>query len=192
MRLWLGSLCILVATAAACSGDPPEKEMQEAQRAIDTARAAGAERYAATELSAAQEALAHAREAVGQRDYRLALSDALDSRERAQSAQKEATERRSAAREEATRAMSGAQGAITGARNRLKAAETAKVPARSLAEPRTAIANAEMRLQEARSAFDQGDFGSVVTKASSVTTDLTRTQREIEALSGPAGRRRRK
>lgn len=190
MRPWLGVLCILGATAS-CSGDPPDKEMQQAQSAIDAARAAGAERYAVSELGAAQEALAHAREAVGQRDYRLALSFALDSREQAQNTAKEATERRSAARDEATRALSAAQSALTGARNRLKAAEAAKLPARALGEPRAAIADAEGRVQEARSAFEQGDYGPVTSKASSVVTDLAKTMRDLEALTSPAVRRRR-
>ena len=34
----------------ACGGDPPEKEMQQAQGAIDAARAAGAEQYAARRI----------------------------------------------------------------------------------------------------------------------------------------------
>ena len=70
----------------ACGGEPPDKEMQQAQGAIDAARAAGADQYAHEEFAAAQEALTHANEAVEQRDYRLALNHALDSRERAQNA----------------------------------------------------------------------------------------------------------
>jgi hypothetical protein len=191
VRLWLAGFCVLVASAGACGGDPPDKEMQQAQGAIDAARTAGAERYATDELMAAQDALAHAREAVEQRDYRLALSFALDSRERAQNAAKEATERKAAAREEADRAMSAAQAALGGARNRLKIAEASRVPARALAEPRATIADAEHRVQEARTAFDHGDYAAVLPAASSVMSNLARTTRDLEALAAPAARRHR-
>ena len=76
-------------TGAAC-GDPPDKEMQQAQGAIDAARAAGADQYARDEFTAAEDALKRAHEAVDQRDYRQALNNALDARERAQTAAKEA------------------------------------------------------------------------------------------------------
>src|SRR4030088_2953978 len=85
--VWLIAVSIL---STACRGDPPEKEMQQAQGAIDAARAAGADQYAREEFTAAEEALKHAREAVDQRDYRAALNAALDARERAQTAAKEA------------------------------------------------------------------------------------------------------
>jgi hypothetical protein len=62
--------------AAACS-EPPSKEMNQAQGAIDAARAAGAEQYAADELKAAVDALAQYEVAVTARDYRLALAHAL-------------------------------------------------------------------------------------------------------------------
>ena len=48
-------LCALV-FCAGCS-EPPQKEMSEAQGAIDAARAAGAERYAVEEFRAATTAL---------------------------------------------------------------------------------------------------------------------------------------
>ena len=53
--------------------DPPDKEMQQAQSAIESARVAGAGEYAHDELAAAEQALKNAHDAVDQRDYRLAL-----------------------------------------------------------------------------------------------------------------------
>ena len=78
-RAW-ALLALLVLFTTACGGDPPDKEMQQAQGAIDAARAAGAAVYATEELAAAQLALTRAEEAVSARDYRLALNHALDSR----------------------------------------------------------------------------------------------------------------
>src|SRR4051812_29536358 len=64
-----------------CSGDPPDTEIRRAQTAIDQARAAGAERYARDEFVAAEDSLKQAHDAVTDRDYRLALTRALDSRD---------------------------------------------------------------------------------------------------------------
>ena len=191
MRQSLVVLCIVVAVAGACSGDPPDKEMQQAQSAIETARAGGAERFATTELKGAEEALAHARDAVGQRDYRLALSFALDARERAQSATKEAIDRKVALRDEAERTLGSAQTALLAARNRLKAAEVSKVQARILAESRSNIAAGEGRVQEARTAFEQGNFEAASAAASQAATALAQTARDLDALVAPAARRRR-
>jgi hypothetical protein len=182
---------MLAAIAGACSGDPPDKEMQQAQIAIDAARAAGADRYATGEFSAAQEALSHAHDAVNERDYRLALNYALDSRERAQNAVKEATERKAAARQEADQAISGALTALNSARNRLKTAEVSKVPARALAGPRNGINAAEKRVQEARAAMEKGEYTGATSTASNAAADLTRYAHDLDALMPPAARRRR-
>ena len=74
----LVATCLLATVA--CSA-PPEKEIQQAKVAIEAAKTAGAEQYAREEFAAAKEALTRADEAVTERDYRLALSHALDSRE---------------------------------------------------------------------------------------------------------------
>src|SRR5687768_10694125 len=74
--LWV----FLVALCTACA-EPPSKEMNQAQGAIDAARAAGAEQFAAAEFTAAVDALRRSEEAVAARDFRLALNHAIDSRE---------------------------------------------------------------------------------------------------------------
>jgi hypothetical protein len=60
LALLLGALVL----CAACS-EPPQKELDRAQGAIDAARAAGAERYATPEFSAATGALKEAARARG-------------------------------------------------------------------------------------------------------------------------------
>ena len=91
-RRLLLSLAVVAAMTGAACGDPPDKEMQQAQGAIDAARAAGADQYARDEFTAAEDALKRSHDAVAQRDYRLALNAALDARERAQTAAKEAAD----------------------------------------------------------------------------------------------------
>src|SRR5262245_17814971 len=85
----------------ACGADPPDKEIQQAQSAIEAARSAGAADYARDELTAAEQALKSSRDAVEQRDYRLALTSALDSRARAENAASAAVEQKTAAHAEA-------------------------------------------------------------------------------------------
>ncbi len=186
------SLVILVASlAAAACGDPPEKEMQQAQAAIDAARKAGAEQYAREDLTAAQETLKRAREAVDQRDYRLALNHALDSRERAQNAATLAAEHKATARTDAARALADASAALNDAQVKLKAAEVAHVAAGKLAEARAAIADGDRALQKARATVGQGEYVGVPGTLSGVIARLHATARDLDALVSSSPRRHR-
>jgi hypothetical protein len=71
MRAPLALLLPLLFLIAACSGSPPQKELDRAHGAIDAARAAGAEVYARETFAAATSALQQANDAVAQNDYRL-------------------------------------------------------------------------------------------------------------------------
>jgi hypothetical protein len=177
-----------------CGGEPPEKEMQQAQGALDAAQAAGAETYATEEYTAARQALANARDAVEQRDYRLALDRALDRRERAQTAAKQAADGTAAARVDADRAITAAQTDVNEAAASLKAAEAARVPARLLAEPRRAIDTAQNGVQEARAMFERGDYLKVAAAAKAATASLPAVLEQIEAAHAarPAPPRRRR
>jgi len=106
MRLWCRAClaCLLIVLATACTS-PPNKEMDQAQGAIDAARAAGADRYAPTEFAAATTALKNATDAVAQGDYRLALNHAIDSREQAQNAARVAADTRAKVRGDVERSI---------------------------------------------------------------------------------------
>ena len=181
-------------TGAAC-GDPPDKEMQQAQAAIDAARAAGADRFARDEFAAAEDALKRSHDAVAQRDYRQALNAALDARERAQVAAREATDRRTVARTDAERALTDADAALHEARAKLKAAETARASAKTLAAARTVIADGETAMQEAHATFERGDFLAAIDASHATAGRLRATTREVvESAPAPgrgAARRRR-
>jgi len=189
-RLRLPLVLTAVLLISAC-GDPPDKELQQARSAIESARGAGAEVYARDEFSAAESALKGANEAVDQRDYRLALNRALDARERAQNAEKEAVSRKAAARTEASRAVAAAGRALDEARSRLKTAEGARVPARVVAPARRSIADDEVAVQEARTAFGQGDFAHATEVAGAATTQLRAVAKDLESATAPAPRRRK-
>jgi hypothetical protein len=175
----------------ACADDPPDKEMREAQAAIDAARGAGADEFAHDEFAAAETTLAHAREAVQQRDYRLALNHALDSRERAQTAAKDAAVQQKSARADAQRALAAASTALAHAKARLKTAETAHKSTRTLADARRSIADGDEAVQKARAALDTGQYQDVTKALNDSAAHLAGAVPELDAAPGAAPRRRR-
>jgi hypothetical protein len=178
----------LAAAALACGGDPPDKEMQQAQGAIDAARAAGADQYAHDEFAAAQEALKHANEAVNDRDYRQALNFALDSRERAQNAAAMAADGKAAARVDADRAINAATGAVNELAQKLKTPD----PSRRAAAPlRKGLADGERALQEARAAFGTADYPTARKKAGEASEAVAAANKALDGSAGAANRRRR-
>jgi hypothetical protein len=189
-RRLLQSLAVLAAVAGAACGDPPDKEMQQAQGAIDAARAAGADQYARDEFAAAEDALKRSHEAVDQRDYRQALNTALDARERAQEAAKETVNKKAIARADATKAMADADAALHDSRARLRAAEAARAPARVLAAARKAIDNGEIAVQEARTAFDKGDYLGSIETSRAIAPALRAATRDLDGAAAAGGRRR--
>jgi hypothetical protein len=183
---------LLCGVLIASCGEPPNKEMNQAQGAIDAARAAGAEQYASQEFSAAIEALGHAQEAVAQHDYRLALSHALDSRERAQEAAKQAANQKAVVRSEAERGVSEITTLLAQAGAKLKTAEAARAPRRSLATSRKTVAEADKSVQEARAALARQDYLAARETAGGVADRLKVAIAEIDAalVVRPVRRRR--
>jgi hypothetical protein len=164
--------------------------MQQAQGAIDAARAAGADQYAREEFTAAEEALKKSHEAVEQRDYRQALNTALDARERAQAAAKESVNRKATARADATKALADADAALHNSRAKLKSAEAAHLAPRTLTVGRKAIDNGENAVQEARTAFDKGDYLAAIERARPVPSQLATATHDMDAASAAGNRRR--
>ncbi len=144
-RLAVRGFLIAAVLALTSSGEPPSKELHQAQGAIDAARAAGADAYATEDFGAAVDALKRAEDAVAQRDYRLALSQALDSRERAQAAAKLAASQKAAVRSEAERMLAEVTSAV--------AVAAARLP-RDAPRPPSEVVDLESALQSARQAMD--------------------------------------
>jgi hypothetical protein len=149
---------------AACA-EPPEKEMTEAREAIETARAAGAERYAPAEYKEATDAAQRSQRFVAERDYRQALSAALDARERAEAAAQAAAAGKETARVEAYAALKDVEAAIGQARSFVEA--SGERPPRTrperlhLSEVRRAIVVGNVALQKAREAAGREDYEAV-------------------------------
>lgn len=132
--------------------------MDQAQDAIDAAQAAGADRYAITEYSAATEALENANTAVVARDHRLALSYALESREHAQNAAKGAADAKARVRIEVDQASTEITALVEQGRIQLAASERAGVPRLRLEQPAADLTAAAVHLQEAGEAVAADDY----------------------------------
>jgi hypothetical protein len=183
---------LLLAVVVSACAEPPSKEMNQAQGAIDAARAAGADVSAPAELNAAIEALRRSEEAVAERDYRLALSLAIDSRERAQTAAKVAVNVRAKARGDVEGQIGQASTLLAQARARLRDPDVAGLPRRTVQDQRAVIDAATKSLQDARTALNNDDYEKANEAMEGV---VGRIQKAIAALDaaadgGPSRRRR--
>ena len=152
---------VLAAAFVACS-EPPTKEHDQAQGALAAARAAGASAYASEELRTAEKALAGYEAAVGQRDYRLALSLAIDARESAYAAARRAADEKTRARTEAEQLIAAVQKGATTIEQRL-AGKTGPRPTRPIATRLDGtLKAATAALQKARARLAAEDYRGVV------------------------------
>jgi flagellar hook-basal body complex protein FliE len=183
---------LLTALLSSACGDPPNKEMDQAQGAIDAARAAGADRFAATEFEAANAALREAHEAVTQRDYRQALNQALESRERAQNAAREAADTRARLRGEAEKAMADVSISLAQAQARLAAPGARSLPAARLREARKVLASATTALQEVGAAIQKDDFGRTTSTLAALKSQIDAQIASLDPRRSAAPARRRR
>jgi predicted S18 family serine protease len=181
-RLLVG---LLLVCTAACS-EPPRKEIDQAQSAIDAARAAGADQYAPDEYAAAAATLQKAQDSVDQRDYRQALSYAIDARQRAIEASRLVPEAKTHAKAAAETAYKTASDRTAHLETLLQNAETAKVPARELRAPQEALAAARASLQEARMRIDRGQFPEASSALLKVRQSADAAAAAVEAIPVPA------
>jgi hypothetical protein len=193
MRCVAAALPILLACIA-CS-EPPQKEIDRAQGAIEAARAAGAEQYAPEPFTAATEAMQDTHDAVEQRDYRLALSRAIDANERALEAATQAANGKARARAEAESAIARVETSIRQLDERLTIAVTSKVPPSELQPAREVRAEADRALQEARARAADGEYPPVSVAMDGLPERITEAIRAvneaIDAREGRGVRRRR-
>lgn len=185
----LGVCLALLATGCA---EPPNKEMDQAQGAIDAARAAGADRFASDTFEAATSALARAQQAVRDRDYRLALNDALESREQAQTAAREAADNKARLRGEAEALLAQVQPLLASIDSALAAAERARVPRHNLRVHQETAAALTAMVQEAGSALAAEDYQGVTGRLAEVRDRVAATVTAIEDLTTRQTSRRRR
>jgi Domain of unknown function (DUF4398) len=154
--------------------------MNQAQGAIDAAKAAGAEQYAPEEYRAAVESLQRSHDAATQRDYRQALNFALDARERAHDAARSSAEHMSQVRSDAEQTIASLGVALQTARARLATAEASHVPDPQIATLRQECDHADADLQKARTELKQQHY---TTARDLSRPALDRAQAAINALN---------
>jgi predicted S18 family serine protease len=184
MSCRFAAVLVLAALLAACS-EPPIKERQQAEGAIEAARAAGAETYASAEFSDAQASLKRYDDAVAQRDYRQALSAALDARDRAYDAAKQASNKKSELRSQADRLAAELTNLIAATNSKLGAPAPRPVTER-LKSARDA---ADQALQEARALDGRQDYPAAVAR---LTPAIETLRRELNVQQAPAPPKRKK
>jgi hypothetical protein len=165
---------LLCLTTVACAA-PPREELEQARVAIDAARQAGGERFAATEFAAAGDALGKADAAVAARDYRLALNYALESREHAQNATRIASDTRTGLQRDAERSIADAKELLQRAAAALKAPAGAQLSRRARRQAQERLARLETDLQKAGAALEKEDYKA----ASGLSAEV---KRQAEAL----------
>lgn len=185
---WLCALVAFCGIAAGCA-EPPTKEIDQAQAAVEVAVSAGAERFATEDLTAARTALVQARDAVTQRDYKLALSHAITGRERAQTATRNAAEARAALKRETQAALAEVLALQARAQRLIASAApgAARVRARRARPLHDRLA---VSVQEARAAVEAGDDVRASEALPGLKTELERLVAEIEAPPATQSSRR--
>ena len=198
MRRWswrnlVAAACLVfIACLVSSCAEPPNKEINQAQGAIDAARAAGGERYATVEYTAATASLQSANDAVAQRDYRLALNHALESREHAQNAAREAADGKARTGAEVERTMAEIAGLLAQANTRIAAAQKARVPARLLREPAADIQAVNAEVQKAGEAVKADDYLGAQAMLQGVKERIQKAIAAIEAATTSQSPRRRR
>jgi len=184
--LWrFGPLALLTCLTVGCS-NPPTKEHDQAEAALSAARAADASTYAADELQGAQAALDKYDQAVQQRDYRQALSDAIDARDRGFEAARQASAQRAAARTQFQTAIADVDTMIKAAQTRLAGGSGPRLGAVATDRLRSATRAATTALQEARTRFDQQQYRDGLVRLQPIAEELRKASAPLD--SGRRGR----
>ena len=183
-RSWFAPIIGVALFVGACSA-PPDKERHQAEGAITAAREAGAADYASVDLATAQEALDKYDAAVAQRDYRLALSLAVEARDTAYHAAKRAADNKAAARGEAERLLADVTRLLVDARARIQSS-----PARApiAGRLRAAVGDADGALQDSRAAIEKQAYHDAIDRLRPVDEAL---HAELGAAVAPGPRRGR-
>jgi hypothetical protein len=169
---------ILGLLLVACS-TPPDTERQQAEVALQAARDAGAPAYAPAEFENAQAAFRKSDAAVAQRDYRQALSHALDARDLAYAAVKRVDARKTELQSQADR-LATELDSLLAAGGRATGAAAARL--------RTARDAGRTALQEARTNLAQLDYQNAVR---TLEPAVSRLRREMPGQDAPAQKRKK-
>ena len=191
MRRRLSCFVILLALVLSGCSEPPQREIDQAQAAIDAAKTAGADTYAADEYNAAVTALQKSHASVDQRDYREALNYAIDARQRATDAAKQAGVAKGHTKAAAEKLVTDCSTRVSQLDTDIRVAAGARVAPRDLRSARTTLADAQNALQETRIAMEAGKYAEVLSALTEVRRKLDAAITAVDALRQRPPKRRR-
>jgi len=164
--------------------DPPHRELAAAQGALEEARRQGAERYAPERWKEAEAALAQARRRIQDKDYRGALSSAIDAFDRSRQAAQAAAAAKALSRSTAAAAQAELQAALREATEVREDARKAKVPDAAFEHVDRALAKVGAGLQTGADALERDDpltAERVATELKAEATSLSQSVREARS-----------
>ena len=181
------AITLLVALAMTACSEPPVKERHQADVAIASAQAAGAVAYAPVEFQEATAAIKKYDDALAQRDYRQALSAALEARDRADEATKQAGSKKAEMRGRADQLIRTLE-SLTKAATARSAGPTGRQAGAAATRRRAALRAGNAALQEARTRVGKQDYQGAIDK---LTPAIEALRRETPASAPPAAKRKK-
>jgi hypothetical protein len=163
-----------------CSA-PPEKEHLLALEALSAARTPDTTAYAAEELAAAEAALASYDRAVADRDYRQALSRAIEARDKANQAPQAASERKAQARVQADSLLAECNAVLSSLRARMTATGANRPTPAQLTRLRQATRTRPSQIRVAEAMINQQNYKNAI----AALTPVLQSLRQDEAATAP-------
>ncbi len=180
MKMRAISLFVALAVLAGCD-DPPTAELDAAKQALDAARDADAERFAASEYSAAQRTYSEAETTTQTEDERFFLlkdfeqarAQIADAKSKAMQAESAARTEKKRQRESAEAAVAVAHDAVTAAYTSLEDAPSGKGTEADIEVLHTDLGTAEAEIEAAEAALDSENFSDAESLAESADQKAT-------------------
>ncbi|MBS13160.1 MAG: hypothetical protein CME19_16320 [Gemmatimonadetes bacterium] len=181
MRSFLkfGAFLAFVVAVVGC-GSPPQVELDAAQAALDSARQAGADTYAADAYNRAKNTLADAKAKSEQGNYEEAKTAAVQAKDQADQAKSLAETTKTRLRDEAQAIVNRVSNAIGDARAAVDGAPRGKGADSDLDQLRADLGQAEAALGDARGSLNNGSFNSALEQAKSAESKLNQVQSAVQ------------
>jgi hypothetical protein len=186
--LWTVVLVATTLSIAACA-KAPQEEMTSAQAAIDQARTAEAEKYAAEGYRAASDSLSAAQAEIQAQNAKFALFRKYDrakaliaaSQSAAAKAQSDAAVNKTAAKTAADEALAAATSAVDSAKVMLDRAPVGKDNRADVEMMKTDLAGAETNLEQVRQAIAQEDYLGAKSQADAIRDKAMQIVNDVNA-----------
>lgn len=176
------SLCFalgLIFVVASCA-KPPTQELDAATAAINAAKQAEADVYAADTYRSATNALNDANAKVEQKDYEGAKASATQAKELADRSKSESETSKRQIRDEAQATINRVAPGISDSRGNLSTAPRGKGADEDLDQLNADLSQAEANLSDARSSLNGGKFKDALAQARNAETKLSQVQGSVQ------------